>query len=483
MALDEEHCFRAVQSRDPRFDGWFYVGVTSTGIYCRPSCPARTPRRENVRFFTSAAAANGHGFRACRRCRPDATPGSPEWNRRGDLAGRAMRLIAEGVVEREGVSGLARRLGYSVRHLTRELTAEVGAGPLAIARSERAATARILIESTDLPFARIAFASGFASLRQFNDAIRSAYATTPTGFRGARGATTEGGGRLTLRLAARTPFDGAAVVGFLSGRTIPGVEHTADGRYRRSVRLANGVGVLTCEPQPGRVRCTLDLGDLRDLREAVERARRLFDLDADPVAIDHVLADDDALAPIASRHPGMRVPGTVDGFEMTVRALIGQQVSVAGARTIAGRLAARLGQPFDDPDGELSHAFPTPEAVAASDPDALPMPTARARAIIAVARAVSDGVIILGPAADRVETVRMLRAIKGIGPWTAGYVAMRALSDPDAFPVADLGIRYAVERLGMDGAPKAVERRAERWRPWRAYAAMHLWTSLDKREE
>lgn len=474
--MDHELCYRAVQSRDPRFDGWFITAVTSTGIYCRPSCPAVTPRRANVRFYPTAAAAQAAGFRACRRCRPDATPGSPDWNVRTDLVGRAMRLIADGVVDREGVAALAARLGYSERQLHRQLVAEVGAGPQALARAQRAQTARLLLETTDLQVSEVAFASGFASIRQFNDTVREVFTVTPTELRRQgmrRGHAVPGS--VGLRLPYRAPFDGHGLLRFLGDRAVPGVEEHADGAYRRSLGLPHGAGVVELADGPGYVRCTLQLSDLRDLSAAVQRCRRLLDLDADPVAVDELLGADALLAPLVRERPGRRVPGHVDGDELAVRAVVGQQVSVAGARTLAGRVVARYGKRLTSPVGTLTHLFPTAAALADADPADLPLPTARRRAVLALARELASGGVRLDPGADRAEAERLLSALPGFGPWTVAYVRMRALGDPDAFLPTDLGVRRALHRLGRPSDPASAAALARRWRPWRAYALQHLW--------
>ncbi|MEZ5180504.1 MAG: Ada metal-binding domain-containing protein [Acidimicrobiales bacterium] len=372
MILDDDSRYRAVASRDPRFDGWFFVGVTSTGIFCRPSCPATTPRRANVRFFATAAAAQGAGFRACRRCRPDTAPGSPAWNGRGDLAARAVALIDDGTIDREGVGGVARRLAVSERHLHRVLVAELGAAPLALARARRAHTARLLIETTALPITDIAFAAGFASVRQFNDTVREAFGANPSTLRRDRASTQRGRGGpsptpggagahptapLALRLAARAPFAGGPLVGFLGERAVLGVEaFEPDGTYRRVLALPRGPAVVALRPRADPVEAQRQLADLRDLGPAVARCRRVLDLDADPVAVDGALATDPVLAPLVAAVPGRRAPGAVDGMELLVRAIVGQQVSVAGARTIAGRLAEALGAPSLRP----SPPAPTP---------------------------------------------------------------------------------------------------------------------------
>ena len=477
---DFDQCYRAVASRDARFDGWFFTAVTSTGIYCRPSCPALTPKRSNVRFYPSAAAAQQAGFRACMRCRPDATPGSPEWDTRADVVGRAMRLIADGVVDREGVAGLAARLGYTERHLVRMLTAEVGASPIALARAQRAQTARILIETTDLRFTDIAFAAGFGSVRQFNDTIRAVYAASPSQLRAnaqrdspaSRG---PGGVTLTLRLAYREPLAVGPLLAFLALRALPGVEEVADGTYHRTLRLPHGPGVVTLTPGAGHVAATLRLSDLRDLAPAVTRCRRLLDLDADPVAVDQVLGADAALAPDVATTPGVRVPRSVDGFEMACRAIVGQRISVASARRVLGRMVAALGDPIDPGEPPLTRLFPEPEVVAKAPDEALPMPAARRRTIRALAAAVARGDIDLDPSSDRDTTRLALLDIPGIGPWTTDYIAMRSLADPDAFLATDLVVRRSAARLGLSDNPLELREHAEAWRPWRSYAVIRLW--------
>ncbi len=486
--------YRAVQSRDARFDGWFFVAVTSTGIYCRPSCASVVPRRDRVRFFPTAAAAQRSGFRACKRCRPDAAPGSPEWNRRGDVVGRAMRYISDGVVDREGVSGLAARLGYSARQLGRLLVAEVGAGPLELARAQRAQLARILLETTSLRAAEIAFAAGFGSVRQFNDTVLAVFAETPTALR-ARAARRPGaavglapgsGGAVTLRLAFRPPLAGAQLWGFLSARAVPGVEAGDESRYSRSLRLPNGAGVADVRaPVDGETWCraTLWLEDLRDLNSAVKRLRQLFDLDSDPSAVAEVLASDPILARAVSGRPGLRVPGHVDGDELAVRAVLGQQVSVAGARTLAGRLASRYGAPLPDsirsrlPEGlGIERTFPSPETIASLSPADLPMPVSRAKALIGLADALAFGKVRLDPGADREEACARLLELPGIGRWTIAYVRMRALADPDAYLPSDLGVRRALERAGLPGDERSATAMGERWRPYRAYALQYVWS-------
>jgi AraC family transcriptional regulator, regulatory protein of adaptative response / DNA-3-methyladenine glycosylase II len=480
---DFERCYRAIESRDERFDGWFFCAVTSTRVYCRPSCPAMTPRRHNVRFYRTSAAAQLAGFRACKRCRPDATPGSPEWNGRRDLVGRAMRLIADGVVDRGGVSGLARRLHVSPRHLHRVLTDEVGAGPLALARAQRAQTARVLIETSELPFAEVAFGAGFASIRQFNETVREVFASSPTELRRrVRGRVPTAPGALVLRLPYRAPLDAASLFAFLAMRAVPGVEEApAGGGYRRTLRLPNGWGIVELRPADGHIACRLRLSDLRDLTAAVSRCRRLLDLDADPVSVAMHLDADPALASLLRRRPGLRVPGHVDGAELAIRGVIGQQVSVAAAATHTARLVSDCGDPLPAPDGGLTHLFPTPSAIAAADPAVFRMPASRKATIGRLAAALAEGGLDVDPGADRAELERRMLAIGGIGPWTASYVALRALGDPDVFLPTDLGVKQALLRLGQAADPRGAAALAEGWRPWRSYATIHLWTSLADR--
>jgi AraC family transcriptional regulator, regulatory protein of adaptative response / DNA-3-methyladenine glycosylase II len=480
VLADDDTRYRAVQSRDERFDGWFVTAVTSTGIYCRPSCPATTPRRDHVRFHPSAAAAQAAGFRACKRCRPDATPGSPEWDLRADLVGRAMRLIGDGVVDREGVAGLAGRLGYSERHLHRQLVAEVGAGPVAVARAQRAQTARVLLETTALPITEVAFAAGFASVRQFNETVRTVFAVTPTQLRRSRrGPDEQVSGALVLRLPYRAPIDLDALLRYLGARALPGVEAWSDGVYTRSIRLPRGPGIAALSAAPGHVRCELRLTDLRDLAAAVQRCRRLLDLDADPAAVQAALGADPLLGPLVAKAPGLRVPGHVDGAEMAVRAVLGQQVSVQAAGKLAGRLTVAYGEELSAPHGPVTRLFPTPAALREAE---VGMPVSRIRALRAMAVALDDGLVQLHPGVDRQATERALLALPGIGPWTASYLAMRALRDPDVFLPTDVGVRHALIRHGRPGDPASAAALAERWRPWRSYALLQLWHSLDRKD-
>jgi AraC family transcriptional regulator of adaptative response / DNA-3-methyladenine glycosylase II len=474
LALDADRCYRAAQSRDARFDGWFYIAVRTTGIYCRPSCPAVTPKRQNVEFHRSAAAAQQLGFRACKRCRPDASPGSPEWDLRGDLVARAMRLIADGLVDREGVAGLSERLGYSSRHLNRLLTDELGAGPLALARAQRAQTARILIETTDLSMTDIAFAAGFGSVRQFNDTVRDVFATAPSDLRrrSKKGSTGADTGAVSVRLAVRGPFAGPQLFDHVGARAVPGVELWDGDSYQRALDLPNGHGTVVAHPADDHVRATFRLTDWRDLAPAVGRMRRLLDLDADPVAIDDHLGTDPQLAALVATTPGLRAAGSVDPYETLVRAIVGQQVSVAGARTVTGRIAEAIADPLTIDHSGLTHVFPSMQRLAHAGPEVFPMPTARAATLQRVGTAVVDGDLVLDTGVDRAQVIEQLVAIKGIGPWTAQYVVMRGLGDPDVFLDTDLGVRHALTALDLE--PDA----AERWRPWRTYAMHHLWATL-----
>ena len=480
MHTDRERCVRAVQSKDARFDGWFFTAVLTTRIYCRPSCPVVPPKPENMTFYPSAAACQQAGFRACKRCRPDTSPGSPEWNQRADLVARAMRLIADGVVDRDGVPGLAARLGYSTRQIERQLFAELGAGPLAVARAQRAQTARLLIETTALPMAEIAFAAGFSSIRTFNDAVREVFALSPSELRARvprSRAPIATPGTLGLRLPFRAPLNPDNLVGHLAATAVPGVEEWRDGAYRRTVRLPYGHGIVSLAPRPDHIACRITLSDLRDLPVAISRCRRMLDLDADPVAVDDQLRTDPVLAPLVDKAPGRRVPRTVDEAEFAVRAVLGQQVSTAAARTHAARLVTAHGDPVDDPEGGLTHLFPTPRVLAALDPDTLAMPRTRRTTFTTLVRQLADGTVNLGVGSDWSHTRARLLALPGFGPWTVDVIAMRALGDPDAFLPTDLGIRRAARELGLPSTPAALTARAAAWRPWRAYAVQYLWAT------
>lgn len=477
--LDPDRCYAAVKSRDARFDGWFVTAVRTTGIYCRPSCPAITPRRGNVEFHPGAAAAQLNGFRACKRCRPDAAPGSPEWNVRQDVVARAMRLIADGVVERDGVSGLSSRLGYSDRHLNRMMTDELGAGPLAVARAQRAHTARTLIETTPLPLTEIAFAAGFGSVRQFNDTIRQVFASAPSELRRKGSGPTPTGvaGAVTVRLPARVPFAGDEVLAFLGARVIPGLESWDGETYRRSLALPHGHCVVALRAGADHVAATLSLEEWADLGAAVHRLRRLADLDADPRAVDEALSVDRVMADLVRSAPGRRSPATVDPFETAMRAVVGQQVSVPGAATVGGRIVAALGDDLRVDGADLTKVFPTPERIADADPTSFPMPRRRAATMSRAAAAIAGGRLRLDEATDPAEARVALLCIEGIGPWTADYVLMRGLGHPDVMLSTDLGVARSAQALGIDLGD------GSRWSPWSSYAVHHLWAAETPRPQ
>ncbi len=474
--------YRAVLARDPRFDGRFFTGVLTTGIYCRPVCPARAPHRRNVRFFAHAAAAEAEGFRPCRRCRPETAPGTPAWLGTSATVSRGLRLIADGMMDGGGVETLADRLGVGSRHLRRLFLQHVGATPIAVAQTRRLHFARSLLDGTDLPMGDVAAAAGFASERRFRAAVRTVFGVSPTELRAAARGPRGGAapGCVALRLAYREPFDAAALLDYLGRRAIPGVEEVRDGAYRRTFALGDAAGVLCVRADTSRSVLVVEmpLAARRCLLDAAERVRRIFDANADPAAIAARLGRDPALRASVRRRPGLRVPGAWDPFELTIRAILGQQVSVAGATTLAGRLVRAFGRPLPgaDPTAGPALLFPEPAALARADVASIGMPSARAAAIREVARRVASGALPLAWGADPERTRDALAEVPGVGPWTAGYVAMRALALPDAFLPDDLGVRRALaDGRGLRPKPREVLARAEPWRPWRAYAVMHLW--------
>lgn len=543
--------YRAIDARDARFDGQFFTAVSSTGVYCRPSCPARTPKPENVTFYLTSAAAQEAGYRACRRCLPEATPGTPEWDLRRDLAARAMRLVTDGVVDREGVDGLAARLGYTVRHVHRVLVAELGAGPLPLARARRAQSARALLVGSDLPVAQVAFAAGFGSVRQLNDTVRAVFDASPSELR--RRLRTRAAGRapapraalapraavahpsdvdaqvrLDVELPVRHPFDAAGVFRFLAARAVAGVE-TADVsdpdrlRYARTLALPGGPAAVEivatradarraagARPRAAagdavwRLTAHLELRTLADVAPAVARIRRMLDLDADPVAVDAALGTDPALAQLVARTPGIRVPGAADPHELVVRAIVGQQISVAAARTHLSRLAAHAGTPYSSTIPGLTQLFPTAEQIVAHvpeppadtplDPDRLlRLPGQSVRAVLATARTLAGGELDVHIGADA-ETMRAaLLARPRIGEWTACYIVMRVLGDPDVWLAGDVALVAGARTVGMldpdlgrAASHRALAAHSSRWAPWRSYAVMHLWqaaTAADSRKD
>ncbi|MFD5224722.1 DNA-3-methyladenine glycosylase 2 family protein [Microbacterium sp. NPDC058342] len=479
MTFDER--YRAISARDTRFDGQFVTAVRSTGIYCRPSCPARTPKPANVTFYPTSAAAHEAGYRACKRCLPEATAGSPAWNLRGDVAARAMRLISAGVVEHEGVPGLAQRLGYSSRHLTRLLRAELGAGPLALARAHRAHTARMLLVGTDMPIADVAFSAGFASVRQCNDTIREVFEMTPGQLRATRRAASadaEAQGIIDLLLPHRSPLDAQGLFSWMAARALPGVETSTPDGFARNLRMPGGPAHMEIRADSeGRLRLRARVTRLGDLAPLVATARRLFDLDADPSAVDAALSSHVELAPLVAALPGIRVPGTADPHEMLIRAMVGQQITVVAARTALTALAEQLGE--RTADGGL--LFPTMAMIAEHGAEVLRGPAARIRAITGAASALADGSLVLTVGDDAMEQRARLLAMPGIGPWTADYVRMRVIGDPDVLLPGDVAMRAGAAATGLPDDPRLLTGWAERVAPWRSYLTAHLWRAAPVR--
>jgi AraC family transcriptional regulator of adaptative response / DNA-3-methyladenine glycosylase II len=474
--LDPDRCYEACASRDHRFAGRFVIAVVTTGIYCRPGCPARMPLRKNVRFYATPTEARAAGFRACLRCHPDAVVGAPASVGTAATVARALRLIAAGALDGAGLPALAARLGVGARHLTRLFRTHAGTTPAAVARARRVELARQLLEDTALPVAQVALAAGFRSIRRFNEAMRAALRTTPAALRARRRRAPAPG--LAVRVSYRAPLDWGAIIAFLRVRAIPGVERVEGERYQRTLSTAGGAAVLSVAPAPrDALLVTLSPPRSEALLEVVGRVRRLFDLDANPAAIAAALGRDPVLGPALRARPGLRVLGAWDPFELLVRAMLGQQISVAAAVQLAGRLAARCGGPVGDDVAlpGLTHLFPTAAAIARLDPATLPMPRARAAALVAAAGEIARGGGALEPGASLEGSVDALLRLPGVGPWTAQLVAMRALGELDAFPAGDLGLRRALGAVGAPCAEAYALARAEAWRPWRAYAAQHLW--------
>jgi len=469
--LDPAVCRQAMLARDARFDGRFFIGVRTTGIFCRPVCRVRTPRPENVLFFKSSAAALEAGFRPCLRCRPESAPGTPAWAGTSTTVSRGLRLIDETVCEDFSVARLAERLGVSTRHLGRLFQQHLGASPKAIAQARRLHFAKQLVDETRLPMTDVALASGYRSVRRFNDHFRQVYGRAPSGLRA--GGSPADGSLFSVRVPYREPFAWTGILAFLAKRAVPGVERVEGGAWIRHVRIGNGAGRI--EVRQDRTRrallCTLDAESPLPLYAFVQRIRSVFDLDADPAEVHRVLGKDAVLARLLRRDPGLRLPGAWDGFELAVRAIVGQQVSVGGATTVMGRIAGRFGE-VPRPDLRL---FPCAEALARARAEELPMPRTRAETVIRLSRAVVAGEIELGRWADPGALKRKLLQIRGIGPWTASYIAMRGLGDPDEFLHSDLVLLKAARALYGDSSPRQLLDRSQAWRPWRAYAAMHLW--------
>ncbi len=474
-ALDRDACYRALRARDARFDGRFYTAVLSTGIFCRPVCPARAPRPEHCLFFPSAAAAHAAGFRPCLRCRPELAPGVAGWRGTANTVSRALALIADGAwAEGRDEESLAERLGVGARQLRRLFARHVGAPPVAVAQAQRVLFAKRLIADTALPMAEVALASGFGSLRRFNEVMRRTYGRPPRALRNGKPGEPSGGA-MTLRLAPTPPYPWPSLLAFLGARALPGVEEVAGGEYRRTVAVGGALGSVVVRASPGgsHLFATIRLPRVAALPEVVGRLRRLLDLDADAQAIGAQLSRDPLLAPLVAARPGLRVPGAWDPFELAVRAILGQQVSVAAARTLAGRIAAAYGQ--QAPGGGV--VFPGPERLASARLGGVGLTRARAAAVKALASAAAADASWLDGLGDLEATVARLSELPGVGRWTAHYVAMRAMREPDAFPDSDLGLLRAVARRGLRLSAAGLLRRAEAWRPWRAYAAMYLWTA------
>ena len=475
---DFDERYRAISARDTRFDGQFVTAVRSTGIYCRPSCPARTPKPQNVTFYPTSAAAHEAGYRACKRCLPEAAPGSPAWDLRGDTAARAMRLISDGVVEREGVPGLAAHLGYSSRHLTRLLTTELGAGPLALARAHRAHTARMLLVGTDMPISDVAFSAGFASIRQCNDTIREVFGLTPGELRARRRLPASAvPGAIDLVLPYRGPLDASGIFAWMAARAVPGVEETTPTSFSRHLRMAGGPAWFEVRQDDlARLHLRVWVARLGDLAPLVSTVRRIFDLDADPLAVDEALSVHPELAPLVARTPGIRVPGSADPHEMLIRAMVGQQITVVAARTALTALTEALGERTEN--GLL---FPTMSAIAEHGAQVLRGPAARIRAITGAAAALADGSLRLTIGDDGPAQRAALLAMPGIGPWTADYVRMRVLGDPDVLLPGDVALRAGAAASGLPGEARELTAWAERTAPWRSYLSAHLWRAAPVR--
>ena len=480
--LDPHVCEKARLSRDARFDGLFFIGVQSTGIYCRPICPARSPKPENIVYYPSAAAAAAAGLRPCRRCRPESSPGTPAWNGTSTTVARAMALIQRGALNNGDVETLAGRVGVGSRHLRRLFKVQVGVSPLALAMTHRLFFAKKLIHETPLSFTEIAFAAGFGSIRRFNAAFAKQYGASPSAFRRRATGQIASGLPVTCELVLpyRPPYDWRRITAFYRDRAIPGVEQMLGDTYSRTIRVGEDRGWIAVKPvaNADALCLKLHLNGNRHLMAVVQRVRRMFDLDANPVAIYGHLKADPVLAPVIERYPGMRLPGVWDPFEMTVRAVVGQQISVKAARTVAGRIACLAGPPLEG-DGvqSLKGYFPTAGELLRSGLASIGMPQKRRQSLLSLAEEIASGRVDLEIKAGLADFVRGMVRLPGIGDWTANYIAMRALGEPDAFPAADLGIIKALTGGGRKPSPKMIRERAERWRPWRAYAAMLLWNA------
>jgi len=479
MMLDHDACYRAICARDARFDGRLFIGVLTTGIYCRPICPARTPLSRNVTFYPTAAAAQEAGFRPCLRCRPETAPDLAAWRGTSNTVQRALRLIEMGALDDGDVDGLAARLGVGERHLRRLFKQHLGAAPVSVAQTRRVLLAKQLIHETSLPMTEIALASGFGSVRRFNETFAQLYGRPPGELRRRGGPAISAAHGITVRLPYRAPYDWDGVLEFFRARAIEGVERVEAGRYARTISLDGEHGVIVVEPAEGdALSLTVRFPKLSALPAIIARVRRMFDLAADPAAIGDHLSGDESLRPMIAARPGLRLPGAWDGFEQSVRAILGQQITVTAAINLAGVLTRAHGEPLRAPILGLTHLFPSPARIAASDLPELKMPGARKRALSSLARAAIADPSLFNGGADLEESLATLRALPGVGEWTAQYIAMRALREPDAFPAADVALMRAMEESGARPNAKDLTARAEAWRPWRAYAAQHLWASL-----
>ncbi len=490
MDLDHDACYRAISARDPRFDGRFFTGVRTTGIYCRPICPARTPRSENVTFFPSAAAAQEAGFRPCLRCRPETAPDLGAWRGSSNTVSRALALIELGALDEAGVDALACRLGVGERQLRRLFRRHLGASPVAVAQTRRILLARQLIVDTSLTMTEIAAAAGFGSLRRFNETFLALYQRPPTAMRrSAAVGAASAPGETTLLLPYRPPYDWEAMLAFLRARAIRGVECVEDGVWRRAIAWQGEHGTISAQPGgTNALRVCVRFGKLSALPNIIARLRRVFDLAADPEMVARDLGKDPLLAPLVSSRPGLRLPGAWDGFELAIRAILGQQVSVAAAANLAGKLAARYGERLRCADPVLTHVFPESAALAEADLSTLGMPRSRATTLSRLAAAIAEDPQIFTAGRSLEDAVAQFCALPGIGDWTAHYIALRLLREPDAFPASDIGLLRAMAENGVRPKPRDLLARAERWRPWRAYAAQYLWTAgagsvADKRLE
>jgi AraC family transcriptional regulator of adaptative response / DNA-3-methyladenine glycosylase II len=481
MDLDHAACYRAISLRDARFDGRFFTAVKTTGIYCRPICPARTPRSGNVIFYPTAAAAQEAGFRPCLRCRPETAPDLGAWRGTSNTVSRGLALIELGALDETDVDALAGRLGVGERQLRRLFRQHLGSSPVAIAQTRRVLLAKQLIHETRLPMIEIAFAAGFGSVRRFNETFLALYGRSPGSLRRASKPSVSAGphGEISLLLRYHPPYDWPAMLEFLRRRAIPGIEVVTAHRYARSVQMDGVQGTVAVQPVAGNaLRVTVRFPKLSALPTIIARLRRVFDLAADPVAIAAHLAEDPALAPLVKARPGLRVPGAWDGFELAIRAVLGQQITVTAAVGLAGRLVAKRGERLAEPDGGLTHIFPQPKAMAKADLSSLGMPRSRAATLLAVAAAAMADAHLFDATRGLDDAVARLRSIRGVGEWTAQYIALRQLREPDAFPAADIGLMRAMARLdGHAFSASQLLDRAKAWRPWRAYAAQHLWAS------